>query len=89
VQADLEALKWLNKSLALNPRLHFTRLYQASARALCDQEAQAETEWAELLRLHPDWTVSRLEALEPSQVPAFRAQQKRIYEGLRRAGLRQ
>jgi TolB-like protein/Tfp pilus assembly protein PilF len=89
VQEDLEALKWLNKSLALNPRLHFTRLYQASARALCGHDAQAETELAELLHLHPDWTVSRLEALELSQEPAFRAQQKRIYEGLRRAGLGQ
>jgi hypothetical protein len=55
----------------------------ASVRALCDQEAQAETELAELLRLHPDLTVSRLEVLEPSHAHAFRAQQKRIYEGLR------
>ena len=64
MQEDIEAVKWLNKSLALNPRLLFTRLYQASARALCGQEAQAETELAVLLRLQPDWTLSRLEALE-------------------------
>jgi TolB-like protein/tetratricopeptide (TPR) repeat protein len=89
VQEDIEALKWLNKSLALNPRLLLTRLYQLSARALCGQEAQAETELTELLHLQPDLTVSRWEALELSQPPAFRAQQKRIYEGLRRAGLRE
>ena len=42
---------------------------------------------AEPLRPHPDWTVSRLEALQLPQAPAARAQQKGIYAGLRIAEL--
>jgi adenylate cyclase len=87
LQRDHEAVEWLNKSLALNPRFPFTHLFLASALALCGRGAEAQTAVAELLRLEPKFTLSRLKASELSETETFRARRKRIYEALVRAGL--
>lgn len=42
---------------------------------------------AELQRVFPGVTLSRIRATEPSDDPAFRKQRERVYEGLRRAGI--
>jgi len=42
---------------------------------------------AELLRLNPDFTLSRFRDLEVSNEPAFLAQRQRVYQGLRLAGV--
>jgi adenylate cyclase len=87
LRRDAEAVDWLNKSMALNPADPFARMFLASALALSSREAEAKVEMAALRRLQPEFTLSRFKALEPSDVPAFREQRERIYEGLRRAGL--
>jgi tetratricopeptide (TPR) repeat protein len=87
LQRDGEAIDWLNKSAALNPSNFFTHMFLASALALSGLEAEAKAQLAELLRLKPEFTLSHFKAVEPSDVPAFRAQRERIYEGLRRAGV--
>jgi TolB-like protein/DNA-binding winged helix-turn-helix (wHTH) protein/thioredoxin-like negative regulator of GroEL len=87
MRRDGEATEWLRKSAALNPNDHFTRLFLAAALGLLDREAEASTEIAELLRLQPGFTLSRFQALEPSDAPAFLEQRRRIYQGLHKAGL--
>jgi TolB-like protein/DNA-binding winged helix-turn-helix (wHTH) protein/thioredoxin-like negative regulator of GroEL len=87
LQRDGEAMDWLNKSVALNPSDPFTHMFLASALALSGREAGAKAQLAELLRLKPEFTLSHFKAVETSDVPAFRAQRERIYEGLRRAGV--
>jgi adenylate cyclase len=87
LQRDGEAVDWLNKSVALNPSDPLTHMFLASALALSGREAEAKVQLAELLRLKPEFTLSLFKALEPSDVPVFRAQRERIYEGLRRAGV--
>jgi len=87
LQRDGEAIDWLNKSAALNPSNFFTHMFLASALALSGRESEAKAQLAELLRLKPEFTLSHFKAVEPSDVPAFRAQRERIYEGLRRAGV--
>jgi TolB-like protein/DNA-binding winged helix-turn-helix (wHTH) protein/cytochrome c-type biogenesis protein CcmH/NrfG len=87
LQRDGEAVDWLNRSVALNSTDPFSRLFLASALALSGREDDARVQLAELLRLRPEFTLSRFKAVEPSDVPAFRAQRERIYQGLRRAGV--
>jgi tetratricopeptide (TPR) repeat protein len=82
-----DAVEWLNASVALNPGDPFTHLLLASALALSGREADAAVELAELLRLRPHFSLSGFKSAELSDVPAFRAQRERIYEGLRHAGL--
>jgi adenylate cyclase len=82
---DAEALHWLNKSLAVDPSDRGTRALLASALALSGREAEAKLEIAALR--YPKLTLSAFQAYEPSNEPAFRARQERIYEGLRLAGL--
>jgi hypothetical protein len=53
--------------------------------ALSGREAEAKLEIAALR--YPKLTLSAFQAYEPSNEPAFRARQERIYEGLRLAGL--
>ena len=84
---DSEATDWLRKSVALNPTDRFSRLFLASALALSAQETEARREMAELLRLNPDFTLSRFRDLEVSNEPAFLAQRQRVYQGLRLAGV--
>jgi TolB-like protein/DNA-binding winged helix-turn-helix (wHTH) protein/cytochrome c-type biogenesis protein CcmH/NrfG len=87
LRRDGEAVDWLHRSVALAPTDAFARLFLASALALSGREDDARAQLAELLRLRPDFTLSRFKAVEPSDLPAFRAQRERIYEGLRRAGV--
>ena len=84
---DSEAVHWLTKSVALSGNDPFTHLFLASALALSDRKIEAEAQLAELLRLKPEFTLTRLKGLEPSDAPAFRAQRERIYAGLRLAGV--
>ncbi len=84
---DAEALHWLNKSVAMDPSDAGTRALLASALALSGREAEAKREIAALLRGYPNLTLSAFQAYEPSNEPAFRARQERIYEGMRLAGL--
>jgi TolB-like protein/DNA-binding winged helix-turn-helix (wHTH) protein/thioredoxin-like negative regulator of GroEL len=87
LQRDGEAIDWLNKSVALNPSDPLTHMFLASALALSGRPEEAKVQLADLLRLKPEFTLSHFKAVEPSDVPAFRAQRERIYEGLRRAGV--
>jgi TolB-like protein/DNA-binding winged helix-turn-helix (wHTH) protein/tetratricopeptide (TPR) repeat protein len=84
---DKRAIGWLRKSIAINPRDPFTRLFLASALALTGRKAEAQDHITELLRQRPGMTIARWRALEPSNTPAFLAQRGRVYEGLRLAGL--
>jgi adenylate cyclase len=87
LQRDVEAVDSLKKAVALNPRDAYARLFLVSALDLSGHEAGAKLEIAELLRVQPAFTLSRFQANEASDVPAFRTQRQRIYEALRRAGL--
>ena len=84
---DAEALHWLNKSAAIDPSDTATRLLLASALALSGRVAEAKLEMAVLLRSRPWLTLNVFQGWEPSNEPAFRARQERIYDGLRLAGL--
>src|SRR6185436_15524100 len=62
LRRDGEAVDWLHRSVALAPTDAFARLFLASALALSGREDDARAQLAELLRLRPDFTLSRFKA---------------------------
>jgi TolB-like protein/DNA-binding winged helix-turn-helix (wHTH) protein/Tfp pilus assembly protein PilF len=61
--------------------------YYVSALALAGRAAEAEVALAEFLRQKPGASIANLRKVARSREPNFAAQQERLYEGLRMAGL--
>jgi adenylate cyclase len=76
-----EAIVHFNRSSTMPAWVHG---YLAASYALTDQKEKAESEAAETLRLAPDFSASRFLEKEPIKQPA---DQDRLLEGLRKAGL--
>jgi tetratricopeptide (TPR) repeat protein len=84
---DEAAVEWLARSVKVDSRSPFGRLYLAGALGVSGRIPEAQAQMAELQRVLPGVTLSRIRATEPSDAPAFRKQRERLYEGLRRAGM--
>lgn len=85
--ADEEAVAWLRRGIEANrnqPMLHFN-LAAALARLGALDDARAATRTG--LALNPEFTIERFRAGTPSDNPVFLAGRKRIYEGMRVAGV--
>jgi tetratricopeptide (TPR) repeat protein len=84
---DAQAVEWLRKSAEVNPGARITLYYLAAAHAQLGQEAQAQEALRTYLRLNPGATIKKIMGAQPSSNPVFVAQVKRLYDGLRKAGL--
>lgn len=84
-----EAVIWLKKSLAGNPRLYYTHLFLAATLGLMGELAEAAAALQRAIDIRPDMgSLSTLRALPYHTNPQFIALfEKTICSGLRRAGL--
>nr|WP_249815574.1 MULTISPECIES: tetratricopeptide repeat protein [unclassified Bradyrhizobium] len=66
LRRDDEALTWLSRSVATNPRLAYGQLYYAAIMAIKDDLSAARAALAEAGRLNPNYTsLARFRATEP------------------------
>lgn len=87
---DDAALEWSLKARALNPRVMYVHYDLAAAYGLKGNETAARESLAEALKLQPKLSIAWLRARSPSDDPKFnRLREDTLFEGLRRAGLRE
>jgi tetratricopeptide (TPR) repeat protein len=84
---DNTALACMRRSVALHPESGQAHLWLAALDALQGREDEAAHHLSKFQRHAPGHTIESLVATERSWNPEFRAQRKRLYEGLRRAGM--
>ena len=83
-----QAIEWCEKALANNVREKEGALASlAAAYAWAGHDKEAKEAVAELRKLDPSFTLQSLADYHPSDDPTFIAQEQRIFEGLRKAGL--
>lgn len=84
---DARAYASLEKAVAVHRQNAFAWGWMAAIDALHGRDEAAHRNLAEFQKIIPGQTVAGLEATETSTVPAFWAERKRLYEGLRKAGM--
>ena len=85
--ADAEALGWLRRSIELNRNYPLAHFWLATALALLGWPGQASAAAKAGLSLDPTFTVRRFRDGAPSDNPIFLERRKRVYEGMRLAGI--
>jgi tetratricopeptide (TPR) repeat protein len=85
--ADAEAIVWLRRSLEANRSYPIAHFCLAAALALVGELDEAPATAQAGLALNPSFTVRRFRTNAPSGHPVFLAGRKRVYEGLRLAGV--
>jgi hypothetical protein len=81
-----EAIPWCLKSIAAGP-LWLAYVDLAADYALTSQMKEAKSAVSELLKLMPNYTVTKWATAGFSDNPEFLVEYQRIVEGLRKAGL--
>ncbi len=88
LRRDDEALAWLGKSVATNPRLAYGQLYYAAIMAIRGDLSAAREALAAAGRLNPNYTtLAKFRATDLSDDPAYVEQRKYVEDALRAAGL--
>ena len=88
LRRDDEALTWLSRSVATNPRLAYGQLYHAAIMAIKDDLSAARAALATAGRLNPNYTtLARFRATDLSDDTAYVKQRAYVEEALRKAGL--
>ena len=88
LRRDDEALAWLGKSVATNPRLAYGQLYYAAIMAIKGELSAARAALAAAGRLNPNYTtLAKFRATDLSDNPAYVEQRKYVEDALRIAGL--
>ncbi len=88
LRRDDEALAWLSKSVATNPRLAYGQLYYAAIMAIKGDLSAARAALAAAGRLNPNYTtLAKFRATDLSDDPAYVEQRKYVEDALRAAGL--
>jgi adenylate cyclase len=85
-----EAIKWLEKSIALRENLWYNRLYLISALAITGQRKQAEEALNDLNGKFGRYTLTRVasdELANPNSHEVIVAGRRSLHEGLRSAGM--
>ena len=83
-----QSIEWCERALANNVREREGALGSlAAAYAWAGHDKEAKEAVAELRKLDPSLTLQPVAGYHPSDDPTFIAQQARIVEGLRKAGL--
>ncbi len=85
--ADAEAVAWLRRSIEANRNYSIPHFVLAAALALLGARDEASAAMQDGLNLDPNFTVSGFCAKAPSDNPTFLAKRKRVYEGMRIAGV--
>ena len=87
---DAQAVQMLRKALDLNPGYTPAHLFLTAAYGMQDRLEEAREALAAYLRTKPSAnTITLLRANSQSTHPVYMAQRERLYEGMRRAGLRE
>jgi adenylate cyclase len=88
LRRDDEALAWLSKSVATNPRLAYGQLYFAAIMAIRGDLSAARAALVAAGRLNPNYTtLAKFRATDLSDDPAYVEQRAYVEEALRKAGL--
>jgi adenylate cyclase len=83
-----QSIEWCEKALANNVKERGNALAAlAAANAWAGHDKEAKDAVAELRKVDPAFTVQNMAGWGPTDDPAFKAQQARIREGLRKAGV--
>jgi tetratricopeptide (TPR) repeat protein len=82
-----QAIDWCGKSAAASPRQWFPYMLLAAANAWAGRAKEAQDATAQLLKLYPGFTVQSFLAWHRSDNPTYNAQEQRVAEGLRKAGV--
>jgi len=90
LRRDDEALTWLSKSVATNPRLAYGQLYYAAIMAIKGDLSAARAALAIAGRLNPNYTsLAKFRSTDLSGDPVYVEQRAHVEEALRKAGLPQ
>jgi TolB-like protein/class 3 adenylate cyclase/Tfp pilus assembly protein PilF len=87
ILADAEALGWFRRSIELNRNYPLAHFWLATALALLGSLGQANAAAKAGLSLDPSFTVRRFRDGASSDNPTFLARRKRVWEGMRLAGI--
>jgi tetratricopeptide (TPR) repeat protein len=82
-----KAIPWCEKSIAGNPQVFQPYVMLAAANAWAGHMKEANEAAAQLLKVHPGFTMQTWAGRHMSDDPTYNAQYQRITEGLRKAGL--
>jgi adenylate cyclase len=82
-----QAIPWCEKSIAGNPQVYFPFVMLAAANAWAGRDTEAKEAAAQLQKVLPGFTVQTWAARHSSGDPTYNAQDQRIIEGLRKAGV--
>jgi tetratricopeptide (TPR) repeat protein len=84
---DAEAVVWFRRGLEANRNFSVAHFHLAAALARLGELDQARAAAQAGLAFDPTFTIRRFRTIHMGDDPAFLAGRKRIYEGLRLAGL--
>jgi tetratricopeptide (TPR) repeat protein len=87
ILADAKALGWFQRSIELNRNYPLAHFWLATALALLGLPGQASAAAKAGLSLDPTFTVRRFRENAASDNPTFLARRRRVYEGMRLAGI--
>jgi hypothetical protein len=82
-----QAIDWCEKAAGSNPQFGGPLAYLAAANAWAGHAKDAREAASQLQKVSPGFTVQKSAGSHWSDDPTFNAQQQRITEGLRKAGL--
>ncbi|UQR62350.1 adenylate/guanylate cyclase domain-containing protein [Bradyrhizobium sp. C-145] len=88
LRRDDEALTWLSRSVATNPRLAYAQLYYAAIQAIKGDLSAARAALETAGRLNPNYTsLAKFKTTDLSDDPTYVEQRAYVEEALRKAGL--
>jgi len=87
VEAYAEGIYWLRRSIEANPNQLLTHFFLAGALAVVGSVNEAKAAASAGLAHHPSFTLRRYRDGAQSDNPIYLAMRKRIYEGMRLAGI--
>ena len=82
-----QAISWSEKSIVGNPQVRYPLVGLAAANAWAGRDKEAKDAAAQLQKAYPGFTVQTWAGIHWSDDPTFNAQNQRIVEGLRKAGV--
>ena len=82
-----QAIPWCEKSVAGNPQAWYPLVGLTAANAWAGRDKEAKDAAAQLLRVYPGFTVQTWAGIHWTDDATFNAQNQRIVEGLRKAGV--
>ena len=82
-----QAIPWCEKSIVGNPQVWYPLVGLAAANAWAGRDKEAKDAAAQLQKAYPGFTVQTWAGIHWTDDPTFNAQNQRIVEGLRKAGV--